>query len=445
VNTSLLRALGKSTKALYAAPVAACLLFCFCGEHYAQSEKDALQLTRAQILKMKVERVLPQAMRERGIDCWLVFTRENARDPIAEDIGGGSVVARSAFIFHLDKSGKLNRTAIVASYDTDGPTRSEIYDQVIAYRDEGIKPHLKKLIEQLNPQRIAINGSRDEPLADGLTVGMRNYLFETLGEEYIKRMVSAEDLVVSFRSRRLPEEIEIYRRAVETTQQIITSALSSRVVMPDKTTEADIAKYMQDRARSLGAEVAFSSVTVGANRGHSLPTETIVRRGDLIRIDFGIIWRGYKTDIQRTAYVLRQGEETPPEPIRKMWETALKANRAAVAAMKPGVTGLDVDSAARKQVTSAGYQEYPHATGHPVGFEVHDAGAILGPDWKERYGSKVLRKLEVGQLFAVEPAVNQYDPSTKSEIGIGLEEDVVVEADGAKYLGTPQTSLILIW
>jgi Xaa-Pro aminopeptidase len=227
------------------------------------------------------------------------------------------------------------------------------------------------------------------------------------------------------------------------TQQILAAALSSRAVVPGKTTEADITRFLEERSSSLGAEVAFISVIAGG-RARLSPAQTVVQRGDLVRIDFGISWRGYKTDVQRTAYVLRDGEDRPPPRIKKMWDTAIRANRAAVLAMKPGVTGLAVDTAARSVITSAGYGEYSHATGHPVGIEVHDAGTILGPDWKERYGSRVLRRLEQGQIYAVEPVVNDYDPATRTEIAIGLEEDVVVESGGARYLGMPQVTLILI-
>ena len=407
-------------------------------------KRSLADLDRDRVLKLKTDRILPEVIRGHGVDCWLVFTRENARDQIAEDLAGGSVVARAALVFYFDKDAKFHRVAIVASYDADPPMRSGIYESVISYREEGIKPHLRKLIEEANPQRIAIDFSRDEALADGLTAGMRDYLIETLGAEAAGRLVSAEDVIVSYRSRKLPEEIDLYQRAVEMTQQIIVSSLSSRAVTPGKTSEADIARFMEERSRAMGAEVAFSSVVVGAARGHSSPTDAVVQRGDLIRIDFGISWRGYKTDIQRTAYVLREDENAAPARIRKMWDTAVTANRAAVLAMKPGATGLAVDTAARAVVTGAGYREYPHATGHPVGYEVHDAGAVLGPDWKERYGSRVNRKLEVGQLFAVEPAVNDLDPGSKAEIGIGLEEDVVIEKTGARYLGMPQVSLILI-
>lgn len=385
------------------------------------------------MLRRKIDRLLPAVMREQEIGCWLIFTRENSRDPIAEDVGGGSVVARAAFVFYLDETDKLHRIAITAGFDADEPRKSGIYNKVVSYQQEGVAPHLKKLLDEVNPKKIAIDYSRDEPLADGLTTGMRSYLIEALGESLAARFVSAENLIVSFRTRKLPEEIDSYQRAVAITQQIAASALTSKVVTAGKTTAADLESFMQGRAQSLGAVLAFVSITLGSSS-----SSRAIQRGDIVRVDFGVQWNGYKTDIQRTAYVLRDTEDEPPARIKKMWETALRANRAALLAMTPGSTGVAVDAAARRAVALAGYKDYDHATGHSIGFEVHDAGPILGPDWKERYGSKVLRKIEIGQLFAVEPSV------TDPEMTVAAEEEVVIEKEGARYLGMPQVALILI-
>jgi Xaa-Pro dipeptidase len=409
-----------------------------------QDERPRLAETafpaRADLLKKRIERLLPQAMHEHGVDCWIVVTRESSRDPIAEDLGGGSVGARSAFVFIVDKSSRLSATAIVANLDSEGPAGSGIYDRLVAYGTEGVSAHLRKIVHDAKPKRIALNYSRDQALADGLTAGMKDYLVEALGEDYARRFVSSEDMLLSFRGRMLPEELEVYSHAVELTQQILHSALSSRAITPGKTTERDIENFLRDRTRAVGAEVAFVSISVGT----SATTSPIVRRGDLVRIDFGITWHGYKTDIQRTAYVLRESETSPAPFIKKMWETAVRANRAAVTAMRPGVSGVSIDAVARKIILSAGYIDYSHVTGHPVGVEVHDAGPVLGPDWKERYGSRVHRNLEAGQIFAVEPEVSKDQPGGKGEIGIGLEEEVIVEHGGARYLGQPQVELIIV-
>ncbi|MFQ5662504.1 MAG: M24 family metallopeptidase [Terriglobia bacterium] len=409
----------------------------------SKAEKDSADTFTAEMRRRRIDLLLPQALARHGFDLWLVFTRESARDPMATHLAGGQVVARSAFLFARTPKG-FRKTAIVASYDVAPVEESRIYDEVIAYRGEGIKPHLKTRVAGLDPQRIGINISRDIPLADGLTVGMRQYLEEALGESYAARFVSAEPLVVSFRGRRLPEEVAILRAAALYTDKIIREALSNKVIAPGRTTERDLANYLRRRAAEFGATVPFVSVVVGPVRGHGGPSDRLIQPGELVRIDFGITHRGYSTDLQRTAYVLRSGESQPPAEIERMWTTCRRATDAAIQAMRPGITGNAIDTVARQVLTDAGYSGYPHAAGHPIGFDVHDVGPILGPDWPERYGSTVHLKLEAGQTFAVEPILYADYPTAGREINIGLEEDVVVTASGTEPLHPRQDKLILI-
>ena len=381
-------------------------------------------------------------METHDVDLWIVFTREESKDPLAEDFGGGDAVARMALLFDR-ANGRFRKTAIAASYDVTPLEETSIYDEVISYKSEGIKPHLKSFVDDVDPARIAVNTSRDMPIADGLTAGMRAYLEEVLGEEIAARFVSSEPLVASFRGRRLPHEVEILREAARHTDVLIRDALSRVVITPGVTTERDVGQYLRGRTAMLGATVPFMSVVTGPSRGHADPSSRLINRGDLVRIDFGITLRGYSTDIQRTAYVLRTGENEAPEQIRKMWNTARRAADMQIAAMKPGVTGVEIDAIARKALTEAGYEGPPHGTGHPIGFVVHDVGPLICPDWPERYGTTVFLKMEEGQTFAVEPIL--YAPyEDMGEIHIGLEEDVVITTRGAERLHEPQRRLILI-
>lgn len=409
----------------------------------AQTAKpDAPSVDHAKIRRDRINVLLPQIMKDQKVDTWLTFTRENTTDPILKVLGIDHIVARGAFIFAL-KDGKFSKTAIAASYDVDPIDKSGLYDEVIPYRSEGVRPHLRKAIDALDPGTIAVNTSRDVTIADGLTVGLRDYLTEALGD-HARKLVSSEKLVVSLIGRKLPEEIAALERAALITQQVLAEALTSDHVKPGLTTEITLNAWMEARARELGGDVAFTSVVVGPQRGHSEPTDRVIQRGDVIRTDWGASYGGYCADIQRMAYVLKDGETRAPSWLQRLWEANLAANRAAVAALKPGNTGNDVDKAGRGSLVAAGLPEYPHGTGHAIGLKVHDVGPMLGPDWKERYGDPVFFRIEPNQVFAVEPLIYVKPDEINYEINISLEEDLVVEKDGARYIGKPQTEIILI-
>lgn len=401
------------------------------------------------IRKEKIENFILPAMRQSRIDMWITLTREYVQDPLADDLGAGSPTARGALIF-TDDGNSLGRTAIMASYDVDAPQKSGIYDTVISYRSEGLLPHLRNFIAKRKPKTIGVNTSKDTPLADGLTVSMWNYLKEAAGPEYTEsRLVPAEPVVVAWRGKKLQREIEIMGIAVKATEEIIAEAFSPKVIKPGKTTELDVARFVKQKMETMNLKPSWDpagcpSINSGVSRGHSEPGSTVIQPGHVVTIDFGINLDGYCTDIQRTAYILKPGEKRPPTDVRKMWETNLKAVEAGFASMRPGATGKDVDDACRRIILNAGYAEYPHAAGHPIGYITHEVGPLLGPDWPERYGKKVFLTIEPGQVFALEPAVFAPSKEEEGNVRIGIEEDILITENGPRWLSTPQKELILI-
>jgi Xaa-Pro dipeptidase len=386
---------------------------------------------RIRARKDRMDRYLLQALRRSGVNAWLVVTREATTDPIAFDVAAREAVGRAVCLF-VDRGDHLERVAIVASHDTEAFEASGLYDRVTPYGKEGPAPALRQEIETLNPKAIAVDQSLYLPLADGLTAGNLQWTRDTLGPDFSKRLVSAEPLLVSYRSRKTPAEIAKMREAVKKTEQILAEALSPAVIVPGKTTEKDVAEYIRSRRREWGLGPSWEeeqdpNVMAGVSRGHSGSTDALILPGAVVRIDAGVDDAGYRTDIQRLAYVLRPDETRAPFEVEKAFETVRAANRAAAAALKPGVTGTAVDTAARKVVTDAGYPEYAHATGHPIGFFAHDIGPLLAPDWPDRYGKLGAYTIEKDQTF-----------------GFGLEEDYVVTESGSEPLGAPQEKLILI-
>jgi len=391
----------------------------------------------------RINELLPRCMEDHGVDMWILFTREGAVDPLAFDVGFERVVARSAAIF-IRKGKTFRKTAIVGTYDVESIKSQELYDEVIGYAAEGVAPALKKIIDEVQPEVIALNYSRDLPTSDGLTHGNWTFLSEVFGEEILGRVVSAEPLVVSFRGKKLPTEVALLEQLAIMCQDVIREALSPRTIVPGVTRERDIAEFMDRKISEMGYEYYAIHVSGSVSRGHAEPTDELINPGSLVRINLSGENQGYICDIQRTAYVRRRGETEVPEVISRMWATTLAANRAGLAVVSPGIPATEIDAAARKIIVDAGFDEYPHAGGHPIGRTVHDVGPIIGPDWPERYGSTVWHKIEVDQVFAIEPTIYSEIDWIGGMVEIALEENFVVEEEGARVFGTPQEELIVL-
>jgi Xaa-Pro aminopeptidase len=155
-------------------------------------------------------------------------------------------------------------------------------------------------------------------------------------------------------------------------------------------------------------------------------------------MDFGIKYKGYCSDLQRCWYILKDNETKAPAAVEKGFEVIRNSIQKVADAIKPGVTGVEMDDIARSYITKSGYPEYPHGLGHQIGREVHDGGAGLFPRW-ERYGTTPFMKLEKSQIFTIEPRlpVEGYGVIT-------VEEEILITEDGCEFLSTPQKNLIII-
>jgi Xaa-Pro aminopeptidase len=210
-------------------------------------------------------------------------------------------------------------------------------------------------------------------------------------------------------------------------------------------TEAQVAEFMHGQMKEFEVGFAWpreSNPTVNAGPfspvGHSGPTDIRIEHGHLIHFDFGVKFEGYCSDIQRTAYVLREGETEAPKEVQRGFGVIRAAIESSRGAMKPGATGNSIDGIARGIVTDSGYPEFNYALGHQLGRVAHDGGALLGPLW-EKYGDSPNQELESGQVFTIEPglAVPGYGH-------LGLEEDVLITKDGAEYFHEPQREITLL-
>jgi len=392
------------------------------------------------LIQEKVNQAI-EILREVQIDIWLTFVRETSgvRDPALDLlIGPNDLTWPSGLI--LTRQGE--KVAILGNLEKDAVSRLNVFDTILGY-DTAVSGPLRDTIIRLNPDQIAVNTSRNNVHADGLTHAMYEILREHLNDTpYTDRLVSAEPIINALRGRKTPAELERIRKAVEITDEIYKKTFD---FIKLGITELEIGEYMHKLARDYNVGLAWPeescpAVNSGPNSsiGHSGPTNIKVERGHIIHFDFGVKYEDYCSDIQRVAYVLREGETEVPPEVQRGFITNRTAIEKSREAMKIGVTGNSIDVISREIVIDAGYPEYQHALGHQLGRVAHDGGALLGPLW-EKYGDSPNQKLEVGQVFTIEPSL-----SVPNYGHIGLEEDVVMTDQGAEYIGEPQREIVLI-
>lgn len=381
-----------------------------------------------------------EVLAELDIDCWLTFVRETdvMADPSLVFLGPPHLTWHSAFIVCRDGSSR----AIVGRQDV--PTVEDLgaWDRVDGFVT-GIRDPLQSFLRQLDPRSIALNFSESSEICDGLSHGMFLTLHRLLDEiGMADRIVSAEPVVSALRERKTATEIEAIRTAIRHTQELFAEVAG--FIRPGRS-EREIADFLRTGAAERGLGTAWHpSICPGVFTGpdsagaHYAPTDRKVAPGHVLNIDFGVKADSYCSDLQRTFYVLAGGESGPPSEVQRGFDTIVAVIEAARLAMRPGSHGVEIDAVARRIVTEAGYDEFPHGLGHQVGRFAHDGTALLGPAW-EKYATKPFRPIEPGMVFTIEPRL------TVPGRGVcTVEEMVLVTEDGCEWLSTPQRELIVV-
>ena len=395
-------------------------------------------MSKQMILEKQQQAV--EILNEKNIDMWLTFVREtgNIKDPMMDMIVGTGATWHSAFI--ITKTGET--IAIIGSLEEANMKTVGTFKKIIPYL-KSVKNDLIKTLEEIDPEKIAINYSRNSSLADGLTHGVYLELIDILeNTPYKFRLISSEEIVAALRGRKSQTEVDLIKKAIDETLIIFDQVTD--FIEPGKS-EKDIAEFVRGIVKEKEFEFAWDeehcpAVFTGPDTAgaHSGPTDRKIQRGHVINMDFGIKYNGYCSDLQRTWYVLREGEDNAPEEVLKGFNVIRDSIQMAAEAIRPGKAGWEIDKIARDYIVENGYEEYPHGLGHQVGRVAHDGGALLGPRW-ERYGNLPYIPIEVGNVFTIEPRL------TIPGYGIATIEEIVwVKENGVEFLSPPQTEIYLI-
>jgi Xaa-Pro aminopeptidase len=235
------------------------------------------------------------------------------------------------------------------------------------------------------------------------------------------KFVDIEKDVLMLRAVKTPEEIVRLADAEALNVHIWKQAIKE---FRPGMTEKDMQRVIRAWMNALGDGEAFETIVcVGANAAecHHVPDDTVWRKGEPLLVDMGVKLDGYCSDMTRC---LRSSEPGPRgAKYNEVYDLVLSANRAAIAAVRPGITGRQLDAVARRIISKAGYGKcFGHALGHGVGLDIHEYPVA------SKRSDTVLKP---GMLVTIEPGVY-----IEGELGVRIEDLVLVTNDGCEVLSS---------
>ena len=287
-----------------------------------------------------------------------------------------------------------------------------------------------------------IEVNRENPYTKLLNEAIGEFSVHTLGfeEDYLTvrelmgyekklnaKLVPYNEKIYGFRSVKEPWELERMRKAQDITDKAFSEVLTRiRVGMTEKELQAELVYCL---LKNGADNMSFDPIVVsGPNTSmpHGVPGDRQIQAGDFITMDFGALYDGYCADMTRTVAVGYATEE-----MQKVYDTVLKAQLAGIGVTKAGVKGREVDGAARKVITDAGYGPYfGHGYGHCLGMEVHESPSC-NPSGETA--------MEVNMVSSAEPGI--YLPG---KFGVRIEDVVVFTADGCENITHSPKNLIIV-
>lgn len=394
--------------------------------------------------------LIQQKLEKYNKKLWVMYNDEN-NDRIFTKYFTSKFYTRSICIISCKKI-----YILIHSLDKDNIDKIE-YDKkkvkILVYKDNSeLLTYMEDIIAKFEfPNDISLSYSTmSDKSTDILSHGDFVYITKLLKKPYINykkkvKFSSAEKIIYDIESQKSSKEIERLKLLADITNRILEETFKKIKV---SNTEIEIVKITHNITDEImkiyigsndiiSYDMAWENcpiVLTGVNLqkgGHSEPTTKRLYKGDTIYFDFGIKVNFSDgmvlyTDMQRMGYALKNNEISPPNAVKKVFNTLVNAISDGIDEMRTGTKAYKVDKIVREDILKAGFPDYNHATGHPVGREVHDIGAIIS-----------LKQSKKARFELVENGVYTLEPRVNIPNGGSIEEMILV----TKYGGVPLTSL----
>lgn len=279
---------------------------------------------------------------------------------------------------------------------------------------------IKEILESENVKKIYVE-------TFSLSISQFNEFKNAFEGIEVSSCNSMNKYIETIRSIKTKEEIEYIKKAQDFTDRTFTHILEK---IEAGRTEREIMLEMNFYMQKLGSEgISFDTIVVSGKKSsmpHGVPSDKIIEKGDFITMDFGSVYNGYRSDMTRTVAV---GFVTDEQ--KHIYDTVLKAQFAALDAVKAGVVCKDMDKIARDIIYNEGYEGcFGHGLGHSVGIEIHET-----PNFNMRDETV----LQEGTVMTVEPGIY-----VENFCGVRIEDMVVATNDGCINLTHSKKDLIIL-
>ncbi len=399
------------------------------------------------ILRRRFEEILPGAMRETGIDMWLILCQEDDYDPVFKTMipmNTWAPILQMLILFDPGQGESIERINLSMT------NLGDLFDKPWSGTDFDEQWQLlPRIIGERNPQKIGVNIGRVQWAAGGLTHNLYTQLVDVLSEIYVGRLVSAESLATRWLATLTDDEIELFEQVVRVAKSIIAHCYSRETITPGVTTTEDLVWAYWQRVADLGLEVAFKPffklVRSDARKKEFGEEDQVIRAGDFLHCDVGIRYLRLDSDHQQWAYVLREGEGEAPEGFRRLLAEAHRLQDIYLSAFEHGLSGNELLERILTRARDEGIPN-PRVYSHSLGLFLHEPGPLIGLPWEQECcpGRGDVR-LDYNNAFTMELSVEDGLPEWDGQpLRLSIEEDVAFTREGCRVIGSRQTAFHLL-
>lgn len=389
-------------------------------------------------------------MRRHGIGMWIVVTEEFHDDPLVQYVAPPRPYVGDRDVFAFVDAGRAGlKKFAVTGYGEENLER--FFETPPEPRPAGDVLH--EIVNQYHPQTIAVGIGGERGVTRSLTYDSYRWLVAALGTEAAGRLVSAAPLIEEYLDTRITEEFGYYLSAVRLTEALVCRALSSEVITPGSTTVGDLRRWLYDALWANGVRTWFQPDVRVQRRGTVNSTfgpgfiapakeSLVIRRRDVVHVDFGLTYMGFDTDWQRMAYVLGEGETDAPEGLRRAMRNTNALQDVFVRAARPGRPTGEVYQSTMAEMRRQGIdaQVYSHSIGnqgHGIGPEVDFRAADTSANRVRRLRANSYMSVELNSATTVPEWSGQ-------KVVVMLEDDAYLTPGGWRFFVPRQERFYLI-